>query len=146
MGRRVTAARGPVFADTSFLYPYVDVTNAEHDLAVATFEEFSPSALLVTDGVLGELMALMSRQSRRSGCLRFLDRAFGDDPDIRVIAETHEAFLRGVQRYRVQTTGSPSLVDCMIMNAMDEAGVEDLFAFDRDFRHVGLYRVHPLRD
>lgn len=140
-----TAASELAFADTSFLYPYVDVTNEEHDLAAATFDEFSPSTLLVTDGVLGELMALMSRQSRRAGCLAFLDRAFGDDTDIRVVKETRESFLRGIQRYRVQTTGSPSLVDCMIMNAMDETGVEDLLAFDRDFHHAGLYRVHPLR-
>ena len=141
----MTTAGGPVFADTSFLYPYVDVTNEEHDLAVATVEEFSPSALLVTDGVLGELMALMSRQSRRAGCLAFLARAFGNDPYIQVVAETREAFLRGVQRYWVQTSGSPSLVDCMVMNAMDEAGIEDVLAFDRDFHHVGLYRVHPAR-
>lgn len=143
----MTAIAGELaFADTSFLYPYVDVMNEEHDLAVATLDEFSPSTLMVTDGVLGELMALMSRQSRRTGCLAFLDRAFGDDQDIRVVEETRESFLRGIQRYRVQTTGSPSLVDCMIMNAMDEAGVEDLLAFDRDFHHVGLYRVHPSRE
>ena len=134
------------FADTSFLYPFVDVTNDEHDRAVATFAALHPSAVLVTDGVLGELMALMAQQSRRDACLRFIDEAFSNDPRIVVVPETRAAFLQGIARYRAQDSGSPSLVDCMVMNAMDEAGVEDLLAFDRDFHHAGLYRVHPSRE
>lgn len=134
-----------VFADTSFLYPFVDVTNDEHDRAVAAFAAFHPSVMLVTDGVLGELMALMAPQSRREAGLKFVDAAMGGDPEVVVVAETRAAFLRGVERYRAQETGSPSLVDCMVMNAMDETGVEDVLAFDRDFHHVGLYRVHPPR-
>jgi len=133
------------FADTSFLYPFVDVTNDEHDRAVATFAAFHPSVILVTDGVLGELMALMAQQSRRGACLAFVDDAFSDHPGVVVVPETRAAFLRGIARYRAQGSGSPSLVDCMVMNAMDEAGIEDLLAFDRDFHHVGLYRVHPFR-
>lgn len=133
------------FADTSFLYPYVDATNDEHDLAVAAFAALRPSVVLVTNGVLGELMALMGQQSRREAGLKFVDAALGDNPYVVAVPETRAAFLRGVERYRAQTSGSPSLVDCMVMNAMDEAGIEDVLAFDRDFHHVGLYRVHPSR-
>ena len=133
------------FADTSFLYPFVDVTNVEHDLAVAAFAALRPSVVLVTDGVLRELMALMAQQSRRAAGLEFVDAALGDNPDVVAVAETRAAFLRGVERYRGQRSGSPSLVDCMVMNAMDETGIGDVLAFDRDFHHVGLYRVHPAR-
>ena len=108
-------------------------------------EEFGDAVLVTTDGVLSELMSLMSKQSLRSTALAFVELMLSDSPKYEVVLQTEASLLRGIERYAGQTSGSPSLVDCMLMNVMDERRILDVLAFDRDFRHVGLYRVYPRR-
>lgn len=134
-----------VAADTSFLFPFLYVRHTQHEEARLLADEFSDAVIVTTDGVLSELLSLMSRQSLRRLALAFVNDALSEAASYEVVLQTTTSLRRGIERYASQTTGSPSLVDCMLMDAMDDQGIEDLLAFDRDFRHVGLYRVHPLR-
>ena len=134
-----------VAADTSFLFPFLYVRHTQHEEARRLADEFSDAVIVITDGVLSELLSLMSRQSLRRLALAFVNDALSEAASYEVVLQTTTSLRRGIERYASQTTGSPSLVDCMLMDAMDDQGIEDLLAFDRDFRHVGLYRVHPLR-
>ena len=134
-----------VAADTSFLFPFLYVRHTQHEEARRLADEFSDAVIVTTDGVLSELLSLMSRQSLRRLALAFVNDALSEAASYEVVLQTTTSLRRGIERYASQATGSPSLVDCMLMDAMDDQGIEDLLAFDRDFRHVGLYRVHPLR-
>ena len=134
-----------VAADTSFLFPFLYVRHTQHEEAQRLADEFSDAVIVTTDGVLSELLSLMSRQSLRRLALAFVNDALSEAASYEVVLQTTASLHRGIERYASQATGSPSLVDCMLMDAMDDQGIEDLLAFDRDFRHVGLYRVHPLR-
>ena len=134
-----------VAADTSFLFPFLYVRHTQHEEARRLADEFSDAVFVTTDGVLSELLSLMSRQSLRRTALAFVNDALSEAGSYEVVLQTTASLQRGIERYASQTTGSPSLVDCMLMDAMDDQGIEDLLAFDRDFRHVGLYRVYPLR-
>lgn len=134
-----------VAADTSFLFPFLYVRHTQHEEARRLADEFSDAVIVTTDGVLSELLSLMSRQSLRRTALAFVNDALSAAVSYEVILQTTASLQRGIERYASLTTGSPSLVDCMLMDAMDDQGIEDLLAFDRDFRHVGLYRVYPLR-
>ena len=135
-----------VAADTSFLFPFLYVRHTQHEEARRLADEFSDAVIVTTDGVLSELLSLMSRQSLRRIALAFVNDALSEAAFYEVVLQTTTSLHRGIQRYASQTTGSPSLVDCMLMDAMDDQGIEDLLAFDRDFRHIGLYNVYPLRD
>ncbi len=134
-----------VAADTSFLFPFLYVRHTQHEEARRLADEFSDAVIVTTDGVLSELLSLMSRQSLRRTALAFVNDALSEAGSYEVVLQTTASLQRGIERYASLTTGSPSLVDCMLMDAMDDQGIEDLLAFDRDFRHVGLYRVYPLR-
>ena len=68
-----------------------------------------------------------------------------ENSQYRVFWQTRRAFRQGIERYASQKTGSPSLVDCMLMDLMDAQNINVVLAFDRDFRHVGLYDVYPQR-
>ena len=137
-GRRVAA-------DTSFLFPLLYVRDTRHQVALQLAAEFRDAILITTDGVLSELLSLMSKQSLRPIALGFVGQMLSDDPRYEVVLQTDASLRRGIERYTSETTGSPSLVDCMLMNMMDERRIRDILAFDRDFRHVGLYRVYPQR-
>lgn len=132
-----------VAADTSFLFPLLYVQDTRHQTALRLAGEFSDATLITTDGVLSELLSLMSKQSLRPIALAFVELMLSDNPGYEVVLQTEASLRRGIGRYTSQTTGSPSLVDCMLMNMMDERRIRDVLAFDRDFRHVGLYNVHP---
>lgn len=134
-----------VAADTSFLFPFLYVRHTQHEEARRLADEFSDAIIVTTDGVLSELLSLMSRQSLRRTSLAFVNDALSVAGSYEVVLQTTGSLQRGIERYASLTTGAPSLVDCMLMDAMDDQGIEELLAFDRDFRHVGLYRVYPLR-
>ena len=135
-----------VAADTSFLFPLLYAQDTRHEMALQLADEFSDAFMVTTDGVLSELLSLMSKQSLRPIALAFVDLMWADNSRYEVVLQTEDSLRRGIARYRSQTSGSPSLVDCMLMNVMDERRIRDVLAFDRDFRHVGLYNVHPSRD
>lgn len=135
-----------VAADTSFLFPLLYARHTQHDEAQRLADEFAGSVIVMTDGVLSELLSLMSKQSLRPGVLAFVNDALSGAGPYEVVLQTTDSLRRGLERYTRQTTGSPSLVDCMLMDVMDDQGIEDVLAFDGDFRHVGLYNVHPSRD
>ena len=134
-----------IAADTSFLYPLLHQDDSRHEVALRLADEFSDAIIVTTDGVLSELLSLMSKQSLRPIALAFVDLMRSDASQYEVVLQTETSLQRGIERYRSQTSGSPSLVDCMLMDVMDERRIRELLAFDRDFRHVGLYRVYPLR-
>ena len=134
-----------IAADTSFLYPLLHQDDSRYAQARRLADEFAGSVIVTTDGVLSELLSLMSKQSLRPSVLAFVNDALSGGGTYEVVLQTPASLRRGIARYTRQTTGSPSLVDCMLMDVMDAQGIEDLLAFDRDFRHVGLYNVHPAR-
>lgn len=141
-----TPAQRRIAADTSFLYPLLHQDERRHEVALQLADEFNDALMVTTDGVLSELLSLMSKQSLRPIALAFVDLMWADSSRYEVVLQTEVSLRRGIERYRSQVSGSPSLVDCMLMNAMDERRIRDVLAFDRDFRHIGLYNVHPARD
>ena len=134
-----------VFADTSFVYPWLFERHPLHSEAKRLEAELGETRVFTIDGVVTELLANMAKQRLRSTAIGFVDEMMGPGGRYHVIEQTRADLLAGMERYRTQRSGSPSLVDCMLMNEMDRMGVEAVLAFDRDFHHVGLYRVYPRR-
>lgn len=108
-----------VAADTSFLFPFLYVRHTQHEEARRLADEFSDAVIVTTDGVLSELLSLMSRQSLRRIALAFVNDALSEAASYEVVLQTTASLRHGIERYASQTTGSPSLVDCMLMDAMD---------------------------
>lgn len=135
-----------VAVDTSFLFPLVHQQHEHHEEARRVADEFNDVQFVTTDGVVSEFLSMMSKQSLRPRALALVNDMLSASPRYRVIWQTRRAFRKGVGRYADQATGSPSLVDCMLMDMMDDQKITTVLAFDRDFRHVGLYNVYPLRD
>ena len=140
-----TFAPPRVAIDTSFLFPLVHQRHDHHEEALRVADEFAGAQFVTTDGVVSEFLSMMSKQSLRPKALALVNEMLSVNSRYDVVWQTKRAFQEGFKRYADQKTGSPSLVDCMLMDVMDERGINDILAFDHDFRHVGLYNVYPLR-
>ncbi len=137
--------RRRVAVDTSFLFPLVHQRHEHHEEARRIADEFKDAQFVTTDGVVSEFLSMMSNQSLRPKALALVKDMLSENSQYRVFWQTRRAFQQGIERYASQKTGSPSLVDCMLMDLMDAQNINVVLAFDRDFRHVGLYDVYPQR-
>lgn len=127
-----------VFADTWYwiaTFSSRDQWNEEGRRACELVED---AALITTYDVLTEFLNAMARagpNARRQSVIAV--RAILGDPGVRVLPQSRDSFLRGVERYENRPDKGHSLVDCISMNAMDRAGIREVLTNDRHFEQEG---------
>lgn len=126
------------FVDTSGLYALLDADDDNHRVAAAWFGE-SPTDLVTHSYVVVECAALVHHRLGAAGVRDLFDALL---PAVRVVyvdallhGRATAAFLAGLSR-RV------SFVDRVSFQLMRDFGVEQTFAFDRDFATEG-FRLVP---
>jgi predicted nucleic acid-binding protein len=127
--------------DTSGLYAFLDGEDDRYEEAFSWFEgtSASPDERLITHNyVVIEAASLVHRRLGGRAVrllledvVPFLDMVWVDEP---VHAAAVSAFLASVRR-------RPSLVDWVSFEVMRREGVEQAFAFDRDFELQGFRTV-----
>ena len=65
-------------------------------------------------------------------------KEFGANPDVEVVAQTIGQFQAAVDRYLSRLDHSWSVVDCASFLLMEERGIQEALAFDRDFEQAGF--------
>jgi predicted nucleic acid-binding protein len=61
-----------------------------------------------------------------------------DHPNIGVIPQTHESFLRGLALYRQREDKGYSLTDCISMSWLLERGIQKVLTHDNHFTQEGF--------
>lgn len=61
------------------------------------------------------------------------------DPDIRVIPQSRESFLDGLELYRQRPDKSYSLTDCISMQTMRRHAITEALTNDRHFEQEGFH-------
>lgn len=127
----------PLFVDTSAWYAIFDEDDAEHTRATAVQEailvgdrQYRP--IYTTSHVLGELATLLLRSSHDIAS-RALNQ-IRDSPNVTVIHPDQVAFETAVTQFNRYDDQAISLVDHLTGVLADERDVEQIFAFDSDFR------------
>lgn len=134
----------PLFVDTSAWYAIFDEDDAEHRRATAVREAILAGNLqyrpiYTTSHVLGELATLLLRYSHDVAS-RALDQ-IRDSPNVTVIHPDRVAFDAAVTQFDRYDDQAISLVDHLTAALADERDVEQIFAFDSDFRTLGFTLV-----
>jgi len=111
-----------LFADTFYWIALADFTDGAHHRALALTAERAASHIVTTDEVLTEYLTFFSdapEPVRREAA----DSVEGilASPFIRVIPQSRESFLTGLQLFRARPDKGYSLVDCISMQAMRKA-------------------------
>jgi predicted nucleic acid-binding protein len=127
-----------VFADTFY---WIAVTTPD-DSAYARALEFSrsrpPDQIVTTDEVLSEYLTFFGYDAN-------VRRQAGDNavallrnPRVKVIPQSRESFLAGIELYRARPDKGYSLTDCISMITMRRAGLTEALTNDRHFEQEGF--------
>jgi predicted nucleic acid-binding protein len=129
-----------VFADT--LYWLALFVPGDEWAEAAVTADLADALLVTTEEVLSEfLTAVCARgdHARRLACRSV--REILADPGVEVVAQSHESFLAGLERYERRTDKQYSLVDCISMNVMRQLGTNEVLTQDRHFSQEGFVRL-----
>ncbi len=61
-----------------------------------------------------------------------------NDPDVEIIPQTDAQFKAAVERYAARSDQTWSLTDCASFLVMEERGISEALAYDRDFEQAGF--------
>ena len=129
----------PVFADAGYWIALWDPEDSLNERAAAVAESLGAQAVVTTQMVLGEALNYMSRrgQFRRRLAAR-MTHELEDDPDIEIVPQTDLQFRAALERYASRADQSWSLTDCASFIVMEERGLSEALAYDRDFEQAGF--------
>ena len=128
-----------VFVDTAYLVALARRQDQWHKTAVAARTRLGEVALVTTDEVLTEFLTAMSnagpglREDAASTVREILESGA-----IRVLAQTHQSFLDGLDRYGRRLDKGYSLQDCISMNVMEAEEATEILTSDHNFQQEGF--------
>jgi predicted nucleic acid-binding protein len=128
-----------LFADTFYWVALADFADGAHQRALAITAERAASRIVTTDEVLTEYLTFFSTapESIRREAAESVAGILASQV-IRVIPQSRESFLAGLQLYRARPDKGYSLVDCISMQAMRKEGLTEVLTNDRHFEQEGF--------
>jgi len=127
-----------VFADTLYWIARARPGDPWHRIAVEVREILGEIYIITTDEVLTEFLnALSALKYTRSQALKMV-RAIMKNPNIRVIPQTRESFLSGLDLFEQRADKKYSLTDCISMNVMRAESLTRVLTNDHHFEQEGF--------
>jgi predicted nucleic acid-binding protein len=130
------------FVDTSGLYAVLSADDSNHDLAAQWFRDRaneSSDSLKTHNYVVVKTAALVQRRLGPQGLRDLID---GLLLPLRVLCVEEELHRRATSALLAGIRRRVSLVDWVSFEMMRESGIEEAFAFDRDFE-AQAFRTVP---
>ncbi len=128
-----------IFADTFYWIALADTADSAHRRALELTWKLPNVPILTTDEVLAEYLTFFAtahERMRRKAVIN-AERIL-DNPDVRVIPQSHESFLSGMALYGARPDKGYSLVDCISMATMLREGLTEILTNDRHFEQEGF--------
>jgi predicted nucleic acid-binding protein len=128
-----------IFVDSVYWIAILKPQDPYQESAKQARSSLGSAVLFTSDEVLTEVLAALGKAGPqlRQAAARMVDEIL-KNPNVRVIAQTREGFLKGVQRYRVREDKQYSLTDCIAMNAMESNAISEILTNDRHFEQEGF--------
>jgi len=127
-----------VFADTFYWIALTNPADPYYRDVIARRDEIADARILTTDAVLSEFLTFFAGDKRLRDRAGRTVQALLEDPDSRVIPESRQTFLAGLELYRARPDKGYSLTDCVSMRTMSREGLTDVLTNDRHFGQEGL--------
>lgn len=128
-----------VFADTLYWIAIVRPNDPWTEPAKKAKSTTGNARIVTTDEVLIEFLnALASggEHLRRQGAK--MVKAILQNPNVRVLAQSRDSFLRGIEFYEGRADKEYSLTDCISMNAMKADSLTEVLTNDHHFEQEGF--------
>lgn len=127
-----------VFADTLYWIAISSRQDQWHQPAVSAMNALGDVILVTTDEVLTEFLNALSSAPnlRRSAAIAI--RSILSDSNVSITPQSHDGFLRALERFERRRDKQYSLVDCHSMNVMEAEGIEEVLTNDHHFEQEGF--------
>lgn len=126
-----------VFADTFYWIALTVPADAAHERASQIKDE-----IITTDEVLSEYLTFFCatpEYMRHKAALNIQEIL--RDSTVRVVPQSRESFLAGLEFYRARPDKGYSLTDCVSMHTMRLQGITDALTNDHHFEQEGFRAV-----
>ena len=134
-----------VFADSGYWIALWSPRDSLHERAVALAERLAGDSVLTTELVLVEVLDGMAGtgEQRRVFATQMVN-VLDADPDVEIAPISSKRFWAAFGRYANRPDQRWSLTDCDSFLVMEERGITEALAYDRDFIQAGFKAL--LRD
>ncbi|MXZ31474.1 MAG: type II toxin-antitoxin system VapC family toxin [Acidimicrobiia bacterium] len=128
-----------VFADAGYWIAVWHPQDSLHDAALAAGESLGSTEIVTTQLVLVEALNAMAGlgEFRRLFAAQMIER-LERTPGVKVVPMSDRQFRAAVDRYAARPDQEWSLTDCASFLVMEEYGITEALAHDRDFERAGF--------
>jgi predicted nucleic acid-binding protein len=127
-----------VFADTFYWVALTNPDDTRYRDAVAFDEMLADATIFTTDEVLVEFMTFFSADPWQRGRAAATVRRLLANPAIRVVEQSRDSFLGGLDLYQSRPDKGYSFTDCISMQTMRREGITEALTNDRHFEQEGF--------
>lgn len=128
-----------VFADTFYWVALANPKDHWHERAKTLTKLLGSVQIVTTDEVLVEFLTqLVGHEVSLRAKAVALTRSVRADPHITVIPQTRTTFDAGLALYEARRDKTYSLTDCISMQTMRAAGINEVLTYDEHFAQEGF--------
>jgi len=127
-----------VFADTQYWIAIVKPGDSLAAAAKASRSSLGEVFIVTTDEVLIEFLSALSKGEHMRKQASRMVRAILENPNVRVMPQTRDSFLKGLTFYETRSDKEYSLTDCISMNVMKAESLEEVLTNDHHFDQEGF--------
>lgn len=127
-----------VFADSHYWIAAVNPGDPWAKAAKVARSALGEVFIVTTDEVLTEFLAALSQGEYMRKQAAKMVRAILGNPNVRVIPQTRDSFLKGLAFYENRSDKEYSLTDCISMNVMKAELLGEVLTNDRHFEQEGF--------
>ena len=134
-----------IFADTGYWVALIRPRDQLHEVASRITDELPPHRIVTTEMILVELLNAMSKggQQNRELASGMVTDIY-NNANIEVVPQTSGQFRAAASRYADRLDQRWGVTDCASFLVMEQRGITEALAYDRDFQQAGFAAL--LRD
>lgn len=128
-----------VFADAGYWIALWDPEDSLHERAATVAIDVGLGLIVTTQLALIEALNYMSGRGefRRKLAAQMVNE-LEEDPGVEVVHHSFTDFYAALERYVVRSDHTWGLTDCVSFLVMEERGITQALAYDRDFQQAGF--------
>ncbi|MBW2118199.1 MAG: type II toxin-antitoxin system VapC family toxin [Deltaproteobacteria bacterium] len=126
-----------VFADSHYWIALAKPRDQWEKAAKAARELLGEALIVTTDEVLTEFLAALSSVKYLRQLAAKMVRSILENPNVKVIPQTRDSFLKGLTFYERRNDKQYSLIDCISMNVMKNESLVEVLTNDSHFEQEG---------
>ena len=128
-----------IFADAGYWIAIMYPDDQLHGRARQMASSLASTRIVTTQMVLTEALNFMSDlgEFRRRFASDMVQRLL-NDPNVEIVPQTDAQFRAATERYAARSDQRWSLTDCASFLVMEERGITEALAYDRDFEQAGF--------